>query len=245
MRYLSIIIIFLVSLSSCDLKISQQETDKNGVDIIQTIFDMFQSRSNLPGKCSNLKRVHNIGELLNQVYEHVNDSCMYQASSKDLSDIWGVTVLKSSEFRKSNPKGKFISEINKYQKQLPCANRASPIIVDLNEMGSMGSDYMIIYTADCYKHTYGGFFETDPTLFSNQLPEPKLKESLMMPSPKKADEPDEVIEPIPNNAKLKPNHYYYWLHTSGKGLIYIRTEFSGYQAKSIHVDKNNTPDILY
>lgn len=244
MRYLSIIIIFLVSLSSCDSKISQQETDKNGGDIIQTIFDMFRSRNNLPGKCSNLKRVHNIGDLLNQVYEHINDSCMYQANSKDLSDIWGVTVLKSSEFYKSNSNSTYSGmmkyrKMMEYSKQQPCTSRASPIIIDLDD------DSMIIYAADCYKHTYGGLFETDPTLFSNQLLEPKVKQSFMMPEPKKADEPEEVIEPIPGDAKLKPNHYYYWLHPSGKGLIYIQTAFNGYRAPSIFVYRKRTPEDLF
>lgn len=245
MRYLSTIIIFFVSLSGCDSKISQQETDKNGGDIIQTIFDMFQPKNKLPGKCSNLKRVHNIGELLNQVYEHVNDSCMYQASSKDLSDIWGVTVLKSSEFFKDHEKGNYLLELNKQKRKLSCTNRADPILVDIDNKEWGGYDAMTIYAGDCYKDKYGGFFETDPTLFSNKLPDPIIKESVIMPPPQKVGEPEIHAEPIPDDAKLKPNHYYYWLHPSGKGLVYFKTGWFGFRAYAIDVESNGNPENLY
>lgn len=171
------------------------------------------------GECQNLKRPNDIAELLVQIYQHSDKSCLYYQQGKKLSDLWGISVINLQDYDNSE---KFYQQKDKLFTQ-SCKSQLDGIyiFIEPSKLTGYEQDKMSLVLSRCYIDKFGGL---DRHLgFFKNLPNPMIKKSNTPPYFPSSESNNDVVKYVPKkDGMFDINHYYVWYKTNLSGM-YIHT----------------------
>lgn len=180
-------------------------------------------KKHIPAECRGLHRVKDVDDLLLQMYNNLDNNCLFTINASTLESIWGLPVL---DFLNDKIRKDVLSRSNDLKK--------SYNIIFIKKRALSEFEYINIEESISYlqtpapKRRYGG--SIDEGMFPKYLPKPQIihrnyidNEIDIMHYPMRAD--DDIPFYRPQHTVYKPFSIYYWTNSSPhkKNILIIAT----------------------
>lgn len=179
-------------------------------------------KKHIPAECKGLHRVKDVDDLLLQMYNNLDNNCLFTINASTLESIWGLPVL---DFLNDKIRKDVLSRSNDLKK--------SYNIIFIKKRALSEFEYINIEESISYlqtpapKRRYGG--SIDEGMFPKYLPKPQIihrnyidNEIDIMHYPMRADD---IPFYRPRYTVYKPYSIYYWTNSSShkKNILIIAT----------------------
>ncbi|MDR2947148.1 MAG: hypothetical protein LBV79_10450 [Candidatus Adiutrix sp.] len=106
--------------------------------------------------CKGLKPYNNIDELLYQFYINLDSDCLFEMSTAELEEAWGIKILDEERFKPINYYP--LSETEFYYKPYKSEKDAFYVEITSSESNQYGAKTFTIRATEDYFEKYGTFF---------------------------------------------------------------------------------------